>query len=50
MPIKTTPGEIRTFGAARLFHGFSVTSLERGFDVGLEVFTIVEDIIFSEIF
>jgi hypothetical protein len=50
MPIKTTPGEIRAFDAARLFNGFSVISLEMEFDVELEVFAIVEDIRFSDIF
>jgi hypothetical protein len=50
MPIKTTPGEIRASDAARLFNGFSVTSLEMEFDVELEVFAMVEDIRFSEIF
>jgi hypothetical protein len=50
MPIKMTPGEIRAFDAARLFNGFSVISLEMEFDVELEVFAIVEDIRFSDIF
>jgi hypothetical protein len=50
MPIKTTSGEIRAFDAARLFNGFSVLSLEMEFDVELEVFAIVEDIRFSDIF
>jgi hypothetical protein len=50
MPINTTPGEIRAFDAARLFNGFSVLSLEMEFDVELEVFAIVEDIRFSDIF